>query len=424
MKTSLLEHRKDFPILETQINGYPLTYLDNSATTQLPEPVLYAICQQYHCHQANVHRGIHTLSERSTMRLEASREMIRQFIGAAHGEEIIFTSGATAAINLVAHAYVDGLLQPGDEIIVTQMEHHANLIPWQETCRRCRANLRVLPVDSNGDLELSTLPALLSSRTRLMAVTWISNVSGAVNPIHEIIRQVHQAGAEVLIDASQAIRHGPIRVQELDCDYLCFSGHKMMGPTGTGIFYGKRACLERLRPMFFGGGMVDTVTDYRASFGELPHRLEAGTPNIVGNIALGAAVEYLQAVGLAEIAAYEDQLLASLRDGLAQRQEVQLFGAPKQSAGCVSFQLQGMHCYDVARLLDQQGIAVRSGHHCAQPYLTAMGAEATVRVSPAFYNTAEEIERFFQALDRIIGLLHAKGNVQVRRPRKRQSATN
>lgn len=414
MKHGLLDCRKDFPILDTQVNGYPLIYFDNSATTQMPEPVLDSICRQYHCHQANVHRGIHTLSERSTMRMEAARETIRRFIGAAHSQEIIFTSGATASINLVAHAYVDGMLQPGDEIVVTQMEHHANLIPWQETCRRCRANLRVLPINDKGDLDLSALPKLLNGRTKLVAATWVSNVSGAVNPIQEIIRQAHNVGAEVLIDASQAIRHEAIHVQELDCDYLCFSGHKMMGPTGTGVLYGKQCCLEKLRPMFFGGGMVDTVTDYHASFGELPFRLEAGTPNIAGNIALGTAVDYLQEIGLENIANYENSLLTEIQHGLAERQAVQQFATPGDTAGCISFSLRGSHCYDVARLMDQQGIAVRSGHHCAQPYLTAMGAEGVVRVSPAFYNTFEEIEHFFNALDRVIGILHPNGNVQRR----------
>lgn len=420
MSNGLMNCRADFPILNTYINQYPLIYFDNSATTQVPEPVLESICQQYHCHQANVHRGIHTLSERSTARMEAARETLRSFIGAAYPEEIIFTSGATAAINLVAQSYADGRLQPGDEIIVTQMEHHANLIPWQQTCRRCRANLRVIPVDARGDLDLRIFPALLTRRTKLIAVTWISNVTGAVNPIRDLIASAHQVGAEVLIDASQAIRHRTIRVQDLDCDYLCFSGHKMMGPTGTGILYGKKECLSRLRPVLFGGGMVDTVTDYQASFGDLPFRLEAGTPNIAGNIALGAAAEYLQKLGLGEIAAYEDMLLKEIRTGLQEHQAIQLLGMPREQTGCISFSLTGTHCYDVAKLLDQQGVAVRSGHHCAQPYLTAMGTTGVVRVSPAFYNTKEEVTRFFTALDRVISIIHPSANRSVRRARKHE----
>lgn len=398
------ECRRDFPILEQKIGTQPLCYLDNSATTQLPEPVLREMELQYHAYEANVHRGIHYLSEASTRRMEDARENIRRFLGAASTDEIIFTSGCTAAINLVARSLSFSGLMPGDEILVTQMEHHSNFLPWQEACRRTGAAFRVVPVLPDGRLDLEKFSQMLTDRTRLVAVTWVSNVTGCVNPVETVIHMAHQKGAMVLVDASQAMRHIKMDVRALDCDFLSFSGHKMMGPTGTGILYGKRLALERLEPETFGGGMVDLVGERTSTYDELPYRLEAGTPNIVGNIGLGAAVRYLETVGVERISGREHRLLEQIRGHLLDFPQIHLLGLG-EIAGCLSFSLDGCSCYDAARLLSELGVAVRSGNHCAQPYLAALGVSGTVRVSPAFYNTDEDLERFFSAMQRVTGLL-------------------
>lgn len=404
---SLQEARKDFPILSSQVNGKPLIYLDNGATTQVPEPVLEVLMEQYHSHQANVHRGIHTLSERSTRRMEEAREKVAHFLGAACPEEIIFTSGATGSINLVARSLSFQGLGPGDTVITTQLEHHANLIPWQEACRRTGATLRVVPVTPEGELDLDSLRRFLKEKPKLLAVTWVSNVTGTVNPLEEIIPLAREAGAMVLVDGAQAVRHMPLNMQKLDCDFFCFSGHKMMAPTGTGVLYGKKALLEQLVPENFGGGMVDQVSDYSATYGELPFRLEAGTPNIAGNIALGAAVDYLEALGLDRIRAREEGLLQAAEETLSAIPSVRILGKPAHRAGCISFNLEGCHYFDVAKLLDLLGVAVRSGHHCAQPLLTAFGETGAVRVSPAFYNTLEEMDQLGAALRRVEQVLRS-----------------
>lgn len=405
METRFDSVRGDFPILSTSVNGRPLVYLDNAATTQVPEPILAVMAEQYHCWQANVHRGVHTLSEQSTARLESAREHIRRFLGARLPEEIIFTSGTTHSINLAARSLSFGLLNPGDEIITTELEHHANLIPWQEACRRTGAVLRVVPVTQSGELDMTAFEAFLSPKARLVAVTWVSNVTGAVNPVEQIVEQAHRAGARVLVDGAQAVRHMPLDMIQLDCDFFCLSGHKMMGPTGTGILYGKKDLLEQLPPDTFGGGMVDQATSCSAVYSELPFRLEAGTPNIVGCIGLGAAADYLTVLDRADIAAWEHKLLQYLIAGLTARPDIELLGNPVQRAGCVSFNLRGAHCFDVARLLDQLGVAVRSGHHCAQPLLAALEHKGAVRVSPAFYNTKEDADRFLAALYRVSDVL-------------------
>lgn len=400
--------RRDFPILHREVNGRPLIYLDNSATTQLPEPVLKVMLEQLHTYEANVHRGIHTLSEESTARLENARGQMQRFLGAAHPEEVIFTSGTTAAINMVARSMSFGLLKPGDEIITTQLEHHANLIPWQEACRRTGAVLKVIPIDEKGNLNMEAYEAALSEKTRLVASTWVSNVTGTVTPMETMIFMAHAFGAWVLVDGAQAVRHAVMNVKQLDCDFFVLSGHKMMGPTGTGVLYGKRQVLEQLPPDTFGGGMVDQVQDYSATYGELPFRLEAGTPNIVGNIGLGAAADYLQEIGIDNVIMQEMNLCHFLYGALSGRSQVELVGDPALRAGCISFNLKGAHCYDVAKLLDQLGIAVRSGHHCAQPLLTAFGLTGAVRVSPAFYNTMGEAAAFLEAIDRITKILGRK----------------
>ncbi|MCR5388457.1 MAG: SufS family cysteine desulfurase [Lachnospiraceae bacterium] len=400
--------RNDFPVLSREVNGRPLIYLDNSATTELPEPVFEVIKEQLHKYEANVHRGIHTLSEESTERMEHAREQMRTFLGAKAPEEIIFTSGTTDSINKLARSLSFGILKPGDEVITTQMEHHANLIPWQEACKRTGATLKVIPIDEKGDLNMEAFEKALTEKTKLVAVTWVSNVTGAVNPVEKMIRMAHEKGTWVMIDGAQAVRHSKIDLTELDADFFVLSGHKMMGPTGTGVLYGKREILNTLPPDTFGGGMVDVVTDYSATYGELPHRLEAGTPNIVGNIGLGAAAEYLLHLGVDNVVLQEESLCSYICGALNDLLQIKLVGNPCRRAGCISFNIEGAHCYDVAKLLDQLGIAVRSGHHCAEPLLTAFGLDGAVRVSPAFYNTHEEADAFIEAVKRITKVLQKK----------------
>lgn len=396
--------RKDFPILGTQIHNHPLVYLDNAATTQMPEPVLSVIAEQHRLYEANVHRGIHTLSEKSTVRMEQARESIKRFLNAESSEQIIFTSGTTDAVNLIAQGVGHAFLNPGDEILVTAMEHHSNYVPWQQLCLRYGAKFRVLPLNSDGNLCLEQMDAYLSTRTRLVAVCAVSNVLGTVNPLERIISAAHKIGAMVFVDAAQSARHGKMDVQSLDCDFLAFSGHKIMGPTGTGILYGKHDLLNQLPPLRYGGGMVDTVSEELTTFGALPFKFEAGTPNIVGNIALGAAVEYFIGLG-SDALDYEKQLLAYTVERLKAIPDVHILGNPNERSGVVSFSLSNMHHYDVAVLLDKLGIAVRSGHHCAQPLLKSYGLSGAVRVSPAYYNTFDEIDLLIQGLERICGIL-------------------
>lgn len=396
--------RLDFPILSRQVHRRPLVYLDNGATTFVPECVLAAVEEQYRVFQANVHRGVHYLSEQSTARVEQVRLETAAFLNAESPEEIVFTAGATESINLIARAFSDGSLRHGDRLLTTEMDHHSNLVPWQEACRRSGAELGVVHLTDKGELDMEDLALLLDQGPRLLAVTWVSNVLGTVNPLPQIIRMAHAAGCAVLVDAAQAMRHGPVDVRKLDCDFLCFSGHKIMGPTGVGVLYGKRTWLERLPPVSFGGGMIDEVGTEHATFGEIPFRFEAGTPNIAGIIGLGAALHYLQKVGLAAIKARETELLACVEHRLREHSEIDILGAPEERAGAVSFNLQGLSCYDVARLLDQLGVAVRSGHHCAQPLMTRFGLTGAVRVTPAFYNTREEIDALCDGLDRIAAL--------------------
>ncbi len=393
--------REDFPILSTAVHGKPLVYLDNAATMQVPVQVVRAMEEQYRLHHANIHRGIHYLSEQSTMRVEQARKTVQQFIGAAYPEEIIFTSGTTQSINIAASSFGAESLLPGDEVLVSAMEHHSNLIPWQQVCKRTGAQLKIIPLTAKGDLDMTAYQALLSDRTALVSVTYVSNVLGTVNPVGELIELAHHVGAVVFLDCAQAMRHAALDVHALDCDLMAFSGHKIMAPTGTGVLYGKRSLLDRLPPVMFGGGMVDEVTLESATFGELPFKFEAGTQNISGIIGLDAAIRYLQALGLDQVSAWEDHLLALAETGMRQLPELDILGAPTRRAGALSFQLRGMHCFDTAKLLDQLGIAVRSGNHCAQPLLTHYGLTGTVRVSPAFYNTEEEIDALLQGLRRV-----------------------
>ena len=400
----LTDVRSAFPILSQKVHGHQLVYLDNGATTQLPKTVLEAVTEQYQLYQANIHRGIHYLSELSTARVEQVRKTAADFICAAEPEEVIFTGGATHSINLAARAFSDSILKPGDVVVTMEMEHHSNLIPWQEACRRTGAELRVVHVTDRGELDMTELAQYLEKKPKLVAVTLVSNVLGTVNPVKKIIYMAHEAGAAVLLDAAQAMRHSRVDVQTLDCDFLCFSGHKMMAPTGIGVLYGKRAWLERLKPVMFGGGMVDEVTCETASYGALPFKFEAGTLNIAGIIGLGAALEYMHDLGLDKIYEAEDRLIAYAEEKLGEREYLQILGKPSVRSGAISFNMKGLHYYDTAKLLDQLGVAVRSGHHCAQPLLARFGLEGAVRVTPAFYNTGEEIDALCAALDRIAAL--------------------
>lgn len=401
--------RGDFPILSTQTYGHPLVYLDNAATTQLPRCVLQTIQEHYEKYNSNVHRGIHYLSERSTAHFEMARETVRRFLGAKSSKEIIFTSGTTDAINLVARGFQEKLLRPGDEVIATEMEHHANLIPWQEACRRSGATLRIIPVTHAGDLDLDSYATMLSPKTKIVAVTAVSNVLGTVNLLENMIRTAHQVGAAVLVDAAQAIRHVRIQVQSLECDFLCFSGHKVMGPAGIGVLYGREEWLEQLSPVTFGGGIVDQVTLYETTYDQLPQRLEPGTPNYPGAIGLAAALDYLSALGLDEIAEREDRLLQGYENMLKKFPSVRILGEPAKRASVVSFAVEGASPYDISMLLDKLGVATRSGHHCAQPLLARLGVPYAVRISPAFYNQFEEISTVQSALERTLSVLGVKG---------------
>ena len=396
------DYRKDFPILQTEVNGHPLVYFDNAATMQMPLAVMEAMEYQQKNWHANVHRGIHTLSEHSTAALEKAREHVASFIGAQSPNEVIFTSGTTQGINLVARSFINSFVHEGDEILITEMEHHSNFLPWREIAPEKDGIVVTCPVDKNGDLDMEAFKKLLNGNTILVAVTAASNVTGAVNPIKEIIGMAHNAGAAVLVDFAQFVKHGKINVQELDCDFMAFSGHKIGGPVGTGVLYGKREMLEFMQPAYYGGGMVKTVDYQKTVFEDIPLKFEAGTPNVTGILGLDAAISYLEDIGIENISTYEAGLLSEIENLLCGYDRITILGKPAKRAGAISFNIDGLSGFDVAKLLDSQGIAVRSGHHCAMPLLSAFGLTGAVRVSPAFYNTYEEIDILKKALDRIM----------------------
>ncbi len=392
--------RADFPILSTRLHDdVPLVYLDNAATSQAPRQVIQSLVSTYERHYANVHRGIHWLSEQSTDLYEEARERVRTFINAPTGEQVIFTHGTTESINLVARSWGDATLTAGDEVLLTQMEHHSNLVPWQQLAVRRGVVLRHIPITDDGRLDLEQLPQLLTSRTRLVAVTAVSNVLGTINPIEEIVRQAHAAGALVLVDGAQSVPHMACDVQALDVDFLAFSGHKMLGPSGVGVLYGRRILLEAMPPFLGGGSMIRRVRLDGFEPADLPAKFEAGTPPIVPGIGLGAAVEYLRGVGLDAIHQHEQMLTAHAHAVLADVGGVRLLGpAPEQKAGIVSFVVEGVHAHDVAHQLDRAGVALRAGHHCAMPLHKRLGVIASNRASFYLYNTREEVDRLGQAL--------------------------
>ena len=396
--------RKDFPILERQVNGYPLVYFDNAATSQTPIQVIDTIVDYYKNYNANIHRGVHSLSQEATDAYEAARQKIQSHFNAAHPYEIIFTSGTTHSINIVASGYSE-LLKAGDELLVSALEHHSNIVPWQMLCERTGAILKVIPMDEQGVLILDELDKLLSDKTKLVFVNHVSNALGTVNPIAEIIEKTHAVGAEVLVDGAQASPHIQADVQSLNVDYYVTSAHKLCGPTGVGMLYGKKAALEKLPPYQGGGEMIAEVTFEKTTYAGLPHKFEAGTPNISGGIAFGAALDYMNSIGMENIAAYEEELLVHGTKELMKIPGLKIYGEAAHKTAVISFNVGAIHPYDIGSILDKMGIAVRTGHHCAQPIMDFYKIPGTVRASFSFYNTFEEIDLMVVALKRAITML-------------------
>jgi len=389
--------RADFPILSQKVNGKPLVYFDNGATSQKPQVVIDAISTYYSEYNANIHRGVHTLSQLATDAYEVSRNTIQNHLNAKHNYEIIFTSGTTFGINLVASGFAS-LLKSGDEVMVSALEHHSNIVPWQFLCERTGAKLVVIPMNEKGELCLAKFDQLLSEKTKIVAVNHISNALGTVNPIEYIIKKAHGVGAAVLIDGAQATPHLRPDVQALDCDFYVFSGHKVCGPTGVGILYGKEAWLQKLPPYQGGGEMIAEVTFEKTTYADLPHKFEAGTPNIEGGIVLGIAIDYMNAIGFDAIAAYEHELLLYGTKRLQEIEGLTIYGTSENKASVISFNIEGIHPYDIGTIIDKLGIAVRTGHHCAQPIMSFFNIPGTIRASFAFYNTKEEIDIFVEAV--------------------------
>jgi cysteine desulfurase/selenocysteine lyase len=398
--------RKDFPILTRTVNGKSLVYFDNGATAQKPQQVIDAISHYYSNQNSNIHRGVHTLSREITIAYENARATIQKHLNATHAHEIIFTRGTTESINLVAHCFGKINVNEGDEILITQMEHHSNIIPWQQLCEEKKAILKYIPINEAGELVLEELPELLSSKTKLVAFTHISNTLGTINPVKEMIKTIRSlSAAAVLIDGAQAVPHLRPNVQDLDCDFYVFSGHKLFGPTGVGILYGKESWLTKFPPYQTGGGTIKTVTLEKTEFADSPLRFEAGTPHIEGGIGLAAAIDYINAIGFEDIQKQEDLLMNYATQKLSEVENVRIYGSSKHRTSVIAFNIIGIHPFDVGTLLDKYGIAIRSGHHCTQPICQFYGIPGTIRASFAFYNTVEEIDLFIEALKKSIRLL-------------------
>ncbi|REJ30716.1 cysteine desulfurase [Caldibacillus debilis] len=392
--------RSLFPILDQEVNGHPLVYLDSAATSQKPQPVIDAITHYYKTYNSNVHRGVHTLGTKATEAYEAAREKVRKFINAESVEEIIFTRGTTTAINTVASSYGRAFLKPEDEIVLTCMEHHSNLIPWQQAAKFTGARLKYIPHQADGTIDLEDVKATITDRTKIVAITHVSNVLGTVNPIKEIAAIAHRHGAVVVVDGAQSTPHKKVDVRDLNCDFYAFSGHKMCGPTGIGVLYGKRRWLEQMEPVEFGGEMIDTVGLYESTWKELPWKFEGGTPIIADAIGLGAAIDFLEEVGLEEIERHERALIRYTMEQLETIEGLEWYGPkdPDRRGGVIAFNLSGVHAHDVATVLDAYGIAIRAGHHCAQPLMKWLGVTATGRASFYLYNTFEDVDRFIEGL--------------------------
>jgi len=405
MAKDILSARQDFPVLGTQVNDRPLVYLDNAATTQKPQAVIDTLSDYYTRYNANIHRGNYTLAIEATNAHEAARAKVANYINAEHSHEVVFTRGATESINLVAYSFGERFVQAGDEIIVTQLEHHSNYVPWKLLCERRGAIFNVVPFDENGDLDLDVYKSLLNEKTRLVAVNHVSNSLGTVNPVKEIIQLAHDAGAVVLVDAAQSVQHIEHDVQALDADFYAFSGHKMYGPMGVGVLYGKEKWLDAMPPFLSGGEMIDVVTPEKITYNILPYKFEAGTPYVPGPIGLATAIDYLQSFDEQELHAYEDYLLKYGIERLKEIPGLKLYGNPKRRSSILPFNIEGVQHYDLGILLDARGIAVRTGQHCTQPIMDALKISGTVRASLALYNTREDIDALVNAIQRVLKIL-------------------
>ena len=393
--------RQDFPILRERVYDKPLTYLDNAATTQKPQVVIDTLTQYYSKENANIHRGIFCLSEQATKRYKSARHKVQEFIGAASDKEIVFVRGTTEALNLVAHCYGRAFLKEGDEVLITHMEHHSNIVPWQMLAEGIGIKLKVVPINDQGELIWEDFKKLLSDKVKFVSITHVSNALGTVNPIKELIRLAHAKGIPVMVDGAQAVAHTPVNVRDLDCDFYAFSGHKLLGPTGIGVLYGKKEYLEKMPPYQGGGDMIRSVTFEKTIFNDLPYKFEAGTPHIAGVIGLGAAIDYIASIGLERIEAYEQELLKYGTEKLLAVPGLRLIGTAKHKSAILSFVLGEAHAHDIGTILDRQGIAIRAGHHCAMPVMQRFNVPATTRASLAFYNTREEIDRLVSALHEV-----------------------
>lgn len=397
--------REQFPVLHQQVNGHSLVYFDNAATTQKPQVVLDALNNYYTTMNANIHRGVHTLADRATQAFEDTRESLRAFINAGEKEELIFTKGTTEGINLIASSWGRTNIKAGDEIIISTLEHHSNIVPWQMLCEEKGALLKVIPVDENGDIIMEEFDKLLNERTRLISIVHVSNALGTINPVETVIKKGHAVGATVLIDGAQASSHLTVDVQALDCDFYVFSGHKMYAPTGTGIVYGKRSLLEAMPPYQGGGEMIKEVTFEKTTYNDIPYKFEAGTPNISDIVAFKHGVDFINKLGRENIAAYEDQLLKHAHQQLGKIEGIRFIGTAKRKVGVVSFVVEGVHHFDIGMMLDARGIAVRTGHHCTQPLMKRFDIDGTVRASFSVYNTIEEVDRLAEGLQAVIKMM-------------------
>ena len=395
--------RSKFPVLDQKVNGKKLIYFDNAATTQKPEVVINALSDYYRQYNANIHRGLHTLAERATAAYEDTRKTVQQFINASEAEEVIFTSGTTESINLVANAYGRKFLHPGDEVVISGLEHHSNIVPWQLICQEKSALLKVIPIDAKGDIDLEAFKKIITDKTKIVAVNHISNSLGTINPVREIVQIAHDSGAIVLLDGAQATAHVDIDVQELDCDFYAFSAHKLYGPTGVGVLYGKRKLLESMNPFQSGGEMIKEVTFEKTTFNDIPYKFEAGTPNIADVIAFNEALKFVIGLGNKEdVLSYEQTLLNEATERLKEIPGLTIIGEADQKIGVISFIIEGLHHFDIGMMLDAKGIAVRTGHHCTQPLMNRFGIDGTVRVSFSIYNTLEEVSIFTDSLKQIV----------------------
>lgn len=393
--------RSDFPVLANEVYGKPLVYFDNGATTQKPKSVINAVSEAYSSYYSNIHRGVHALSDISSEKYESARERVRSFINAASKEEIIFTSGATGSINLVAFAFGEKYIKSGDEVIISGLEHHANIVPWQMMCERKNAYLKVIPVNDDGTLRIEELDRIISEKTKILAITQVSNSLGVIVPVKRIIEKAHQYDIPVLVDGAQGIQHGYVDVQDMDCEFYVFSGHKVYGPTGIGVLYGKRKLLDELPPYQGGGDMVDRVTFERTTYNKLPFKFEAGTTNFVNAIGLGVALDYIKSIGMDNIMSQEAELTRYAVKRMEETGGIQIYGNTEEKISIISFLINKIHQYDAGMILDKMGIAVRTGSHCAQPVMDRFGIDGTIRASMCFYNTKDEIDKFIEGIEKV-----------------------